>query len=822
MYISKRVLVAGLLSCVVTQSLNAIRYSRPVSLVSSSVVAEIITAMNSNKPKLVLKHLRDNGLSINSQLTDQHETALHLVAQLGKQETAEQLLAQGGSGARVNVRDRKGKTPLAYARDNGHTDLAELLQTYTQAELAVLQNTTKRQDLFVAAADNDRAGVERLLAEGADVRERKKHGPTAYMQLGFKTPFHIAFEAEHYSLAAFLLREAQGINGLDEQGWTPLMLAIMADDWDMVRELIKDGADVFAGYRRRSSIQNALAVAQIQNALAVAQMMKSEAQLVDIFVDERGVEGVVHTYGETWPFIMLASERGYTEVVKLLLEQGAELDSEEMMRLAMLRNNWQMILTLIEDEAKLIDVFIAAKGVDGTIETSGDTLLILAARGGHTKAVELLIANNADLHIRSKYNETALTEAAGKGHTETTALLLDAFLGTVRKLVNDGADIFAHHLQACRTVRLTNSEAQLVDIFAEGGVRSVYKALERANQEFSGRYERRINSEFLNLMRKKLVAMLQPKNEKTTEPMVQDLLQAVANNDRANVERLLANGAHPQEKNVAGETALDIAISTNQRALAAILLRAAEGVNGSDGGGWTPLSWAVISGDENLVQDLLKDGANPNELSRDAIEMAMLVKKKEILELVVGMGTEDIFTFFRRALQTSVYDGDLQQLKMLLETGVDPSVATPRDESSRIYGDNFHYGTLLHMAAGASWQSAKADDVKGGKIGGDRKAIMEYLLADTAIDINALDGDKRTALQVLVSGYDNDSGSSVFDILMARHAKLVAAGEKGIDLNHRDSHGKTALDIAVDSYRVKQHFATNLSRAVADLKVSNQ
>ena len=421
MCIRKRVLVAGLLSCVVTQSLNAIRYSsysRPVSRVSSSVVAEIITAMNSNKPKLVLKHLRDNGLSINSQLTDQHETVLHLVAQLGKQETAEQLLAQGGSVARVNVRDRKGKTPLAYAQANGHTDLAELLQTYTQAELAGLQNTTKPQDLFAAAADNDRAGVERLLAEGADVRERKKHGPTAYMQLGFKTPFHIAFEAEHYSLAAFLLREAQGINGLDEQAWTPLMLAIMADDWDMVRELIKDGADIFAGYHRESPIPNAL---------AVAQMMKSEAQLVDIFVEEKGANGVVHTYSGTWPFIILASERGHTEVVKLLLEQGAELDSEEIMRLAMLRNDWKRILTLIEDEAKLIDVFIAAKGVDGTIGTSGDTLLILAARGGHTEIAKRLIDRGADLDVQktSDGGQTALMLAAWEGHIETVKFLID-------------------------------------------------------------------------------------------------------------------------------------------------------------------------------------------------------------------------------------------------------------------------------------------------------------------------------------------------------------------------------------------------------------
>ena len=398
--------------------LNAMPSPRAVSRVSSSVVQKVKSALASNKPELVLKHLRDNGLSINSRLTDKHETVLHLAAQLGKLQAAEMFLAQQGGGVtRVNVRDNESKTPLAYAQDNGHTVLAELLQIYTQAELAALQNTTKPQDLFAAAANNDRAGAELLLAEGADPHEKKHHWHTTYNQLGFKTPFHIALEAEHYSLAAFLLKEAQGINGLDEQGWTPLMLAIMADDWDMVRELIKDGADVFAGHRRRSPIQNAL---------DVAQMMKSETQLMDIFVEEKGANGVVHSDGETWPFIILASAGGYTEIVKLLCEQGAELDSEEMMRLAMLRNNWQRILTLIDDEAKLIDVFIVAKGVDGVIgEISGDTLLTLAAEGGHTEIAKRLIDHGADFDITDNYGMTALSGAAWQGHIEIVKFLID-------------------------------------------------------------------------------------------------------------------------------------------------------------------------------------------------------------------------------------------------------------------------------------------------------------------------------------------------------------------------------------------------------------
>ena len=421
-----------LVSVLVAQSLNAMPQARAVSRVSSSVVSKIRSALASNKPELVLQHLHDNGLSINSRLTDKHETVLHLAAQLGKLQAAEMFLAQQGGGVtRVNVRDNEGKTPLAYAQDKGHTQLAELLQTYTQAGFAALQNTPKPQDLFVAAANNDRAGAERLLAEGADPHEKKHHGHTTYNQLGFKTPFHIAFEAEHYSLATFLLREAQGINGLDERGWTPLMMAIVADDWDMVREFIVDGADIFAGYRRRSPIQNAL---------DVAKMMKSETQLVDIFVEEKGAGGVVHSDGETIPFIELALAKGYMGVGKLLLEHGAEkpairkslsrLNFWSPLAIAVIDNDWETVRELVKDrvdvftpyrqnildvaakvenKSELLHAFTDEVGVDAQLDNSYDeTLLILAAKKDDLEAIELLLERGADANAQSSRGQSAL------------------------------------------------------------------------------------------------------------------------------------------------------------------------------------------------------------------------------------------------------------------------------------------------------------------------------------------------------------------------------------------------------------------------------
>ena len=442
----KLILLAGVF--VLAQILNAMPSARPVSHVASSVVAEIRQALNSNKTDLVLQLLRDNGLGINSQLTAKRETLLHLVAVQGNLQLAEQLISQG---VRVNVRDNKGNTPLAYAQDNDHAQLAELLQIHTETELALFQDTSKPQDLWQAAANNDLAGTELLLAEGANPNEQRHHGRSTYDQLGFKTPFHIAFEAEHYSLAAFLLKEAQGINGLDERGWTPLMLAIVADNWDMVRELIKDGADIFAGYHRGSVIQNALDVAKV---------MESEAQLVDAFVEEKGASGVVHTNGETVPLIELSLAKGYLRVVKLLLEHGAEKPTIRKslsqpsfwspLAIAAMDNDWELVQKLIRDgadifstshhqnalnvemvlrliniSAKLKDAFFDKWPIDTPIDIYGNTLFTLVARQGDLRVVrELLLEHGADINHGNNAGYTALHWAAYEGHVDVVKLLL--------------------------------------------------------------------------------------------------------------------------------------------------------------------------------------------------------------------------------------------------------------------------------------------------------------------------------------------------------------------------------------------------------------
>ena len=137
-----------------------------------------------------------------------------------------------------------------------------------------------------------------------------------------------------------------------------------------MREFIAAGADLNAGRR--------------QNALDIAELMESKAKLLEIFTAEKGIDAAVRKYGVT--ALMLAAREGKTEIVKLLLDRDANIESKD---------NW------------------------------GNTALSLAAWEGKTKTVALLLKHGANIEAQNKYGWTALMRAAWSGRTEIAKLLLE-------------------------------------------------------------------------------------------------------------------------------------------------------------------------------------------------------------------------------------------------------------------------------------------------------------------------------------------------------------------------------------------------------------
>jgi len=187
---------------------------------------------------------------------------LHTAAGQGHVEMAAFLIDKG---ADMNAKDSWGGTPLMEAAENGHAALAKFL-----TEKGANVNARNENDLTALhqAAQNirNRDIVALLIDEGADVNARDKDG---------ETPADFAFDSRlPYSnkivkllvekgaaisklggvyLAAYLgdisgvkvyLKQGKEVNAANEDGKTPLQIAAMAGEREMLEFLIANGADI--------------------------------------------------------------------------------------------------------------------------------------------------------------------------------------------------------------------------------------------------------------------------------------------------------------------------------------------------------------------------------------------------------------------------------------------------------------------------------------------------------------------------------------------------------------------------------------------------
>ena len=365
-------------------------------MAQASNVLSLILAVKSGRTALV-KQLAKGGSLLN--ISDkQGRTAAHYAVIYDNPESLKLLLKHG---ANPNVADNVGKT------------LLDLWSIHRNAKiLTILQDAGVYTDLFQAVHADDRAAVESLLAKGADAKAKNADG---------KVAFTVAFEAEHYSLAAILLAAMSGINSRDNRSWTPLNLAILADDWQLVKKFMREGADVFTGRR--------------QNALDVADLMQEMPRLIKIIVALKGVDHISGMYGRT--LLMHAAETGNLEAVKLLFEKyNADLhvqskQEENATSLAARKNNIEVVKYLIEKggnpnicgdfshtplmvfsnngDVEMV-AYLLAHGADPNIKTKyeGISAMMLAVYSGNFAVTKLLVENDADVNIQNRYGNTPL------------------------------------------------------------------------------------------------------------------------------------------------------------------------------------------------------------------------------------------------------------------------------------------------------------------------------------------------------------------------------------------------------------------------------
>ena len=205
---------------------------RMAALLTGQPAADMLCGVIDRKDRAMLAMLLEKGPSLpRSACPWKAPGPLHHAAAAGDLETARLLVEKGFA---VNHGDAAYKTPLTYARENGRTEVAELLASCG----GVAEDRAAM--VLDAAARGDGAAVRRLVADGVDAGTCQGTG---------RTLLHYAAAQGDRETAELLLRKGADVSARSLAGETPLHLAARHNHAAMVRLLASKGADLGAESR---------------------------------------------------------------------------------------------------------------------------------------------------------------------------------------------------------------------------------------------------------------------------------------------------------------------------------------------------------------------------------------------------------------------------------------------------------------------------------------------------------------------------------------------------------------------------------------------
>jgi uncharacterized protein len=490
-----------------------------------------------------------------------------------------------------------------------------------------------------------------LLSAGADPNRSHKNGivpltavyavPGMAEALGFSGD-PATMRSRMLTIFQALVESKADLEVRDWQGKTPLMLAADAGYFDLAQVLVANGAVINAVEdpslgkipdflkNMASSIAKIAENSERKTALLYATE-KGHAEIVKLLLDAGADVGITGKDDRT--ALQIAIQEGYTEIIELLERGGARSpieatqSSPEALLGAAKKGNLDVLRSALQ-----AGINPNTSELEKNRNPRHKTALMFAAERGHLEAVQMLVKAGAEVNLSDrpgkKLGKTPLMYAARADKADIVRFLLEA-----------GAIVDAQNKrgETALLYAVEESSVAAVRILLEFGADPHKKNWDSTPFE-SATYA---GEEIAKLM----MAADRQKGKALSHPAQEEMLRSATFSENIDLVRsLIESGVSVNAIDASGWTALMYAAAKGNLELVEVLLEAGADVNPANNSGKTPLTEAAYWGHDKVVERLIVAGADVNAIGSDddwtPLMKCLAFNKPDVAQVLLKAGAD--------------------------------------------------------------------------------------------------------------------------------------------------------------------------------------